>query len=127
MKGDIIYTREGAILGIAAVIDRDCNIALGQRSMLLSPNKDKCTATFLCRVMNFDTFLHKATAGISGSASPHINVADIKNFSIISPPLEIQQQFSHLAEQSNKSKLALKQSLAELDTLKKALMQKFFG
>ena len=37
-KGDIVYTREGAILGIAAMIDRDCNVALGQRSMLLSPD-----------------------------------------------------------------------------------------
>ena len=51
-KGDIVYTREGAILGIAAVIDRSQKIALGQRSMLLSPNAKICNSTFL---LNFPT------------------------------------------------------------------------
>ena len=79
-KGDIVYTREGAILGIAAMIDRDCNVALGQRSMLLSPDTTKCLPQFLSVAMNFESFLRKALGGVSGSASPHINVGDIKAF-----------------------------------------------
>ena len=43
------------------------------------------------------------------------------------PNLAIISQFSNFHDQIDKSKLVLKQSLAELDTLKKALMQKFFG
>lgn len=88
-RGDIIYTREGAILGIAAMIDRECNVALGQRSMLLSPNTCKCLPQFLSAAMNFDSFLRKALGGVSGSASPHINVGDIKAFAIILPPIEL--------------------------------------
>ena len=65
-KGDVIYTREGAILGIAAVIDRDCNVALGQRSMLLSPNRSFCTPEFISVAMNFDSFLDNALKGMSG-------------------------------------------------------------
>lgn len=126
-KGDIVYTREGAILGIAAMIDRDCNVALGQRSMLLSPNTSKCLPQFLSTAMNFDSFLRKALGGISGSASPHINVGDIKAFSIIVPPIELQAQFAAFAEQTDKSKAEIKKSLDELEMLKKALMQKYFG
>jgi len=126
-KGDIVYTREGAILGIAAIIDRDCNVALGQRSMLLSPDTSKCLPHFLSVAMNFDSFLRKALGGISGSASPHINVGDIKVFAIILPPLELQQQFAAFVEQTDKSKLTIQQSLDKLETLKKALMQKYFG
>lgn len=126
-KGDIVYTREGAILGIAAVIDRDCNVALGQRSMLLSPNTGKCLPHFLSVAMNFDSFLNKALGGISGSASPHINVGDIKAFSIILPPIELQRQYVELIEQTDKSKFEIQQSLEKLEILKKSLMQQYFG
>ena len=103
--GDIVYTREGAILGIAAIIDRDCNVALGQRSMLLSPDIDKCTSAFVCVAMNSDSFLDNVLKGVSGSASPHINVGDIKAFRMIMPPVELQKQFSDFVNQVHKSKL----------------------
>ena len=126
-KGDVVYTREGAILGIAAIIDRECNVALGQRSMLLSPNKNKCTSEFLCVAMNCDSFLDNALKGVAGSASPHINVGDIKTFNMIMPPIELQNQFAAFVHQTDKSKLAVKKSLEKLETLKKALMQQYFG
>lgn len=103
--GDIVYTREGAILGIAAIIDRDCNVALGQRSMVLSPDIDKCTSAFVCVAMNSDSFLDNVLKGVSGSASPHINVGDIKAFRMIMPPVELQKQFSDFVNQVYKSKL----------------------
>ena len=126
-KGDIVYTREGAILGIAAMIDRDCNVALGQRSMLLSPDTTKCLPQFVSVAMNFETFLRKALGGISGSASPHINVGDIKAFDIILPPLELQKQFAAFVEQTDKSKLTIQASLDKLELLKKSLMKQYFG
>lgn len=103
-KGDIVYTREGAILGIAAIIDREYNVALGQRSMLLSPNKMICVSEFLSVAMNCDSFLENALKGISGSASPHINVGDIKEFKMILPPIELQNQFAAFVKQVDKSK-----------------------
>ena len=126
-KGDVIYTREGAILGIAAVIDRDYNVALGQRSMLLSPDIYQCTPCFLSMAMNFDSFLGKALGGVSGSASPHINVGDIKALEIIAPPIEIQNQFSTFVEQVDQQKQTVQQSLEKLELMKKALMQEYFG
>ena len=102
--GDVVYTREGAILGIAAIIDRECNVALGQRSMLLSPDANKCLSEFLCVAMNCDSFLDNALKGIAGSASPHINVGDIKSFKMIMPPIELQNQFADFVQQVDKSK-----------------------
>ena len=126
-KGDIVYTREGAILGIAAMIDRECNVALGQRSMLLSPDITKCLPQFLSVAMNFESFLRKALGGVIGSASPHINVGDIKAFAMIVPPIELQQQFTVFVEQTDKSKLTIQQGLDKLETMKKVLMQQYFG
>lgn len=126
-KGDIVYTREGAILGIAAMIDRECNVALGQRSMLLSPDIAQCLPQFLCMAMNFESFLQKALGGISGSASPHINVGDIKELAIITPPMQLQEQFAAFVERTNKSKSSIQKSCEKLETLKKSLMQQYFG
>ena len=126
-KGDIIYTREGAILGIAAVIDRECNVALGQRSMILSPERQKCLPYFLSTAMNFDSFLKKALCRISGSASPHINVGDIRSFEIIAPPLVLQEEFTHFVERIDNTKQTVQQSLEKLELMKKALMQEYFG
>ena len=125
--GDIVYTREGAILGIAAIIDRDCNVALGQRSMLLSPDIDKCTSAFVCVAMNSDSFLDNVLKGVSGSASPHINVGDIKAFRMIMPPVELQKQFSDFVNQFYKSKVAVQKALDETQLLFDSLMQEYFG
>lgn len=125
-KGDIIYTREGAILGIAAIIDRDCNVALGQRSMLLSPNTSYCLPEFLSVAMNFDSFLNKVLEGVSGSASPHINVGDIRTYAIMMPPITLQTQFTSFVKAVEAQKSLLQQSLAKLEQNYKSLMQKCF-
>ena len=43
------------------------------------------------------------------------------------PPLELQEQFAAFVEQTDKSKLAVQQSLEKLETLKKSLIQQYFG
>lgn len=126
-KGDVIYTREGAILGIAAVIDRECNVALGQRSMLLSPDAQKCLPYFLSTAMNFDSFLKIALGGISGSASPHINVGDVKSFEITVPPLALQKEFTYFVEEVDKSKVEVQKALDQTQLLFDSLMQQYFG
>ncbi len=126
-KGDVVYTREGAILGIAAVIDRDCNVALGQRSMLLSPDRAFCTPEFISVAMNFDSFLDNALKGMSGSASPHINVGDIKAFKMILPPITQQEAFSTFVTQVDKSKIVVQKALDEAQLLFDSLMQQYFG
>lgn len=117
-KGDVIYTREGAILGIAAIIDRDCNVALGQRSMLLSPDKTVCLPEFLSVAMNFDSFLNKVLEGVMGSASPHINVGDIRAYNIMLPPIEVQKEFARYMEAIDKSKLVVLIAIRICETMK---------
>lgn len=126
-KGDVVYTREGAILGIAAIIDRDCNVALGQRSMLLTPDTTACLPEFLSVAMNFDSFLHKVTQGVSGSASPHINVGDIRVYNIMLPPIDLQQTFAAFYNDIEKSKVAVTQCLEKAKYLKSDLIQQYFG
>ena len=125
-KDDIVYTREGGILGIAAIIDRECDVALGQRSMLLSPDKEKCLPEYLCTTMNMESFFNKMTEGVIGSAAPHINVGDIKAFNIMLPPVDAQKEFIFFQKQIDKSKMALQEMKAKMEILKASVMQKYF-
>jgi type I restriction enzyme S subunit len=77
--------------------------------------------------MNFDSFLDNALKGISGSASPHINVGDIKAFKMILPPIAQQEAFSIFVGQVDKSKAAVQKSLEEMQLLFDSLMQQYFG
>lgn len=102
-------------------------MALGQRSMLLSPDANMCLSEFLCMAMNCDSFLKNALKGVAGSASPHINVGDIKSFKMIMPPIELQKQFSDFVKQVGKSKVVVQKTLDEAQALFDSLMQKYFG
>ena len=66
--------------------------------------------------------------GESGGATRQaITKQQLENLAVILPPLELQEQFAAFVEQTDKSKLAVKQSLEKLETLKKSLMQQYFG
>lgn len=43
------------------------------------------------------------------------------------PPLPLQEQFAAFVQQVDKAKSSIKQSLEALETLKKSLMQEYFG
>ena len=57
----------------------------------------------------------------------NINAQELQNIGIYIPPIELQREFVTFKQQVDKSKLVIQESLAELETLKKALMQKYFG
>ena len=62
-----------------------------------------------------------------GSSVPQINNKNIAPLVICIPPMELQNQFAAFLEQTDKSKLAIQQSLDKLELLKKSLMQEYFG
>ena len=72
---------------------------------------------------------HKGFAAIEGAKATiaHLPGAKLKALKVTAPPIEFQNQFVAFLKQTDKSKLAIQQSLDKLELLKKALMQKYFG
>lgn len=66
-------------------------------------------------------------AGVRAVTADNIEFDTLKNRKIILPPVQLQNQFASFVTQVDKSKLAIQQSLDELETLKKSLMQQYFG
>ena len=64
----------------------------------------------------------KQTTGIAS-----INMTQLRALPVLMPPMELQKQFIAFIEQTDKSKSEIQTALTKLETLKKALMQKYFG
>ena len=69
---------------------------------------------------------HSAEAKGSG-VKMAVSATVLGQSDFVIPPIDVQDQFAAFVEQTDKSKLAIQKSLEKLETLKKALMQKYFG
>lgn len=105
-----------AYLGIEACTNQACACILPSA---------KINQTFLWQffILSYDNLRDMA----KGGNQPNLNGNMIKNFPILCPPRELQEQFATFVEQVDKSKSEIQKSLEKLETLKKALMQKYFG
>lgn len=60
-------------------------------------------------------------------AQKNINLQIMSNLDVIVPPADLQNQFAAFVTQTEKTKVAVQQALEKLETLKKALMQEYYG
>lgn len=63
----------------------------------------------------------------SGTTFAELKIFALKKCRVFDVPIALQNQFAAFVEQTDKSKSAVQKGLEELELLKKALMQKYFG
>lgn len=61
-----------------------------------------------------------------GGNQPNLNLSMVKNFEVLLPPIEIQNQFAKFVQQVDKLKVEMQQSLIELENNFNSLMQRAF-
>ena len=117
----VLVTCIGTIgkIGIAAR-ESCCN----QQINFVVPN-DGINSVYLAHCLTFfkSTLQNIANAPVV----PIINKTQFSELEIPVFEVDKQQRFAAFVEQTDKSKLAVQQSIAELEELKKSLMQKYFG
>lgn len=125
--GDILFVTEGHTFGNTCLIPGDLKkFALGQRVITIKGHKELLNA-FLCSYMQTDMFWKDINVYRTGGTAQGIRSKDLVKVLVPIPPLQQQELFAAFAEQTNESKLAVQNSIAELEELKKSLMQKYFG
>ncbi len=90
-EADILYSREGGILGIACRIPPKVELCLGQRMMLIRAGTS-ITPTYLELVLNAPLITEIARRQTTGVAAPRINVSTVKSYLIPVPPLAEQHR-----------------------------------
>ena len=83
------------------------------------------TIPYLLRVLKADS-MRVQMAG-RGANIQNLNQQILASLVIPVPPIELQDHFATLVTQIDKSKSVIQQGLGKLETLKSALMQKYFG
>ena len=91
--------------------------------------KENTNPIFLWQLL-WDRDVRKAIKESSGGTSGtmhNISKPNLLAIKCIDAPIELQNKYAEFVKQTDKSKFEIQKSLEKLETLKKALMQKYFG
>ena len=127
--GDIVYSRELSY-GWAALLPASPRVCLSQGMCLFRPSA-KLNAAFLLYVLNGPIGREQATRAAVGAAHPHINLGDIKSYSVPLPPMEeqrkITKQLDVLSEETQRLARLYERKLAAIEALKNSLLETAFS
>ena len=130
-KGDILISHINSVayLGRAVQYRGESNTPIIHGMNLLCARlRHDCNSTYVeyfFKTPMAKDYISTITKKAVNQAS--ITTTDLKKMPIPAPPLELQNRFSAFVAEVDKSKLAVTQSLEKLETLKKSLMQQYFG
>ena len=128
-KGDVLFNRTNSIelVGKTCVFDKDEDMIIAGYIIRVRL-KPVMLPLIMSYFMNTDALKKKLRSMAKGAVNQaNINAQELKAIKIYLPPTDLQQQFADFVAQTDKSKLAVKQVLEKAETLKKALMQEYFG
>ncbi|MFT7007251.1 MAG: type I restriction enzyme S subunit [Colwellia sp.] len=127
--GDILYSREGAILGVACQIPEGVELCLGQR-MLVMRAGEKIDPRYLTIVLNSPLITDPIKSLTIGNAAPRINMSVIKNFNIPYPCLkkqkEIVRRFEAMFENAGKVEKKYLKAKDHTNRLTQSILAKAF-
>ena len=122
-KDDILMTRTGntgmVITNVAGVFHNNF--------FLIDFDRDKYIKEFLVEYLNLDLIQIELKKRAGTSTIPDLNHSEFYKIPIYEPSINLQNQFAIFVNQTEKAKSIIRRSLEKLETLKKALMQEYFG
>ena len=124
-EGDVVFTTEAPLGNVCRIPHFDTEFYIGQR--IVTMQTEKLEPIYLEYALCSDDFKAKYTEKSSGSTVTGIRVRLLEQLTIPVPPIELQNEFATFVEQTDKLKLEVEKSLEKLETLKKSLMQQYFG
>lgn len=122
-KEDILMTRTGntgmIITNVAGVFHNNF--------FLIDFDREKYIREFLVEYLNLDFMQTELKKRAGTSTIPDLNHGEFYKIAIYEPPINLQNQFATFVNQTKQSKTTISRSLEKLETLKRALMQEYFG
>lgn len=126
LPGDVFYCREGARFGNAARISTGRKVCLGQRMMLFRAKPDVATPEFIWAFLEAKSTYQKIVDLAGGSASPHVNISDLRVFPTIVPPLPLQQKFTQIVQKYERLRAQQRESERQGEHLFQSLIHRAF-
>ena len=122
--GDVVLGRRGE-MGRCAVVEREGYLC-GTGSLLIRTN-GQVTADYIQKTISFFAYKRMIEDMAVGQTMQNLNVPIVSKFPIIKPPLDVQKRYYHFVHEIDCEKERIQKSAALLETLKRSLMQQYFG
>ena len=127
-NGDIIMSRVGASFGVCAFVHNNELFCLGQNTVFIIP---KINPKLMFYFLKSPVAREQMNNLASGSAQPTISLKSIKAIEMNLPPVEMQQEIVQKIDISSdkckKLESIYTQKLADLEEMKKSILQKAFS
>jgi|GEM_PF-697004 len=134
LDGDVIIAMtdmasDPKILGVPTIVRTNGKkFLLNQRvGKLTFFDNTAISNVYLMFVLSQKHIRQQLVKSAGGSTQINVGKPAVLGVEFFVPPMKLQEQFAAFVEQTDKSKLAIQESLAKLETLKKSLMQQYFG
>ena len=114
-------------VGKPAIVDIEPNFAIKNVALIKFKVDSSVLNIYIRALLQSDYFDDAVLSKVRGGTQKFISLGDIRKLEVLVPPIDLQEQFAAFVEQVDKSKSEIQKSLEKLETLKKALMQKYFG
>jgi len=125
-RGDVLYIKDGATTGYAAINKYDFEFSMLSSLALLKTNSTECNSEYLCSWLNNPVVKSKILLGMSGGAIQRLTLTKINALPILVPPIALQNQFAQITEKTEALKAYYQGSLQVLENLYGSLSQRAF-
>jgi type I restriction enzyme S subunit len=131
-SGDLALAKLGIPIGKTCIIPNDFEFGIVVADVVrIRPNNKKVDYNFLNYFLNTNLSVSQLTGNISGATRPRVNLDDVRNIIVSIPPLQEQQtivrQLDSLRAETQKLEAVYQKKLADLEELKKSILQKAFA
>lgn len=125
-ENDLLIVRSGAP-GTACVVPKQYEGCNAIDIIIARPDTIKINPYYLCTYTNMPHGKRQIEEGTGGAAQQHFNVGKYNKLRLMSPPIELQNEFVNFMSQVDKSKIAVQAALDKAQLLFESLMQEYFG
>ena len=127
-ENDVLLNITGASVARCCVVPDGILPARVNQHVCIIRCNNKIIPKYLCHLLIDDNY-QRLLLDIAGSGATReaITKQQIEKLSIIIPPIKLQNQFADFATKVEIQKATVQQSIDKLETLKKSLMQEYFG
>ena len=124
-KGDLLISAVGTI-GVIWIVDGKNDFYFKDGNLLRVSVSNNFNPVYLKMLLETLIAAHKQKMSV-GTAYAALTISMLKEMMVYLVPIDEQNQFAAFVKQTEKIKANINRSLEKLETLKKALMQEYFG
>jgi type I restriction enzyme S subunit len=108
-ENDILFSIAGTKMGITAKVTSDVLPANTNQALAIIRLKKEVSINvdFLIELLHADMIIEQIESMKSTVAQTNLSLDNVRNFNVIVPPFELQNQFAAFVEQTDKSKFVI--------------------